>query len=406
MSADFVFAEFGIAADDDQVTDLHQPCSSTVQTDDSGTWLTGDGVGGQSAANVAAATVLANAATNLNTASTIVKRDASGNFSAGTITATFSGNGSGITGLNINASNITGTLPVANGGTGTVTGSITGTGALTFAAGGTNQNVTITPSGTGYTILNGNVGIGTTIPGYKLDVNGTSNFANTVNLPGTSIITSTGTIGIGTTSPSAPLHVAATSSQSVSGLFGYYLQGTYGINGATTTSSVSIIAAGSIVSSSGGFLATSDQRLKEDIQDISEEKMLTFLNKSRPVYFKWKDSKYNEYGFIAQDLIRLGLSDMINPIPDETNKHLVENIENDGFINPEGVKFTVNYNQLIALTTQAIKYVYNQHDQLVERVNSHDITLKETDKEIQALKKENSDIKARLDQIEMLFQSK
>ena len=97
---------------------------------------------------------------------------------------------------------------------------------------------------------------------------------------------------------------------------------------------------------------------------------------------------------------------MINPIPDETNKHLVENIENDGFINPEGVKFTVNYNQLIALTTQAIKYVYNQHDQLVERVNSHDITLKETDKEIQALKKENSDIKARLDQIEMLFQSK
>lgn len=363
-------------------------------------------VGGQSSANVAAATFLANAATNLNTASTIVKRDASGNFSAGTITATFSGNGSGITGLNINASNITGTLPVSNGGTGTVTGSITGTGALTFAAGGTNQNVNITPSGTGYTILNGNVGIGTTIPGYKLDVSGTSNFANTMNLPGTSVITSTGTVGIGTTSPSAPLHVAATSSQTVSGLFGYYLQGTYGINGATTTSSVSIIAAGSIVSSSGGFLATSDQRLKEDIQDISEEKMLTFLNKSRPVYFKWKDSKDNEYGFIAQDLIRLGLSEMINPIPDETNKHLVENIENDGFINPEGVKFTVNYNQLIALTTQAIKYVYNQHDQLVERVNSHDITLKETDKEIQALKKENSDIKTRLDQIERLFQSK
>ena len=37
-------------------------------------------VGGQTAANVAAATVLANAATNANTASTIVKRDASGEF--------------------------------------------------------------------------------------------------------------------------------------------------------------------------------------------------------------------------------------------------------------------------------------------------------------------------------------
>ncbi len=45
-------------------------------------------VGGQTAANVASGAVLANAATNLNTASTIVRRDASGNFSAGTVTLT------------------------------------------------------------------------------------------------------------------------------------------------------------------------------------------------------------------------------------------------------------------------------------------------------------------------------
>ncbi len=43
-------------------------------------------VGGQTAANVASGAVLANAATNLNTTSTIVRRDASGNFSAGTVT--------------------------------------------------------------------------------------------------------------------------------------------------------------------------------------------------------------------------------------------------------------------------------------------------------------------------------
>jgi len=62
-------------------------------------------------------------------------------------------------------------IAVAHGGTGTSTGSITGTGALTFTAGGTNENVTLTPSGTGYTILNGNVGIGTTSPGtYKLNI--------------------------------------------------------------------------------------------------------------------------------------------------------------------------------------------------------------------------------------------
>ena len=45
-------------------------------------------VGGQTAANVVAATVLANAATSANTASTIVRRNASGNFSAGAISVT------------------------------------------------------------------------------------------------------------------------------------------------------------------------------------------------------------------------------------------------------------------------------------------------------------------------------
>lgn len=44
-------------------------------------------VGGQTAANVAAGTALANAATSANTANTIVKRGASGEFSAGAVSA-------------------------------------------------------------------------------------------------------------------------------------------------------------------------------------------------------------------------------------------------------------------------------------------------------------------------------
>jgi trimeric autotransporter adhesin len=51
-------------------------------------------VGGQTAANVASATIAALAATSANTASTIVARDSSGNFSAGTITATLIGGAS------------------------------------------------------------------------------------------------------------------------------------------------------------------------------------------------------------------------------------------------------------------------------------------------------------------------
>ena len=51
-------------------------------------------VGGSSASNVHSAELAANAATNVNTASTIVKRDSSGNFSAGTITASVIGSAS------------------------------------------------------------------------------------------------------------------------------------------------------------------------------------------------------------------------------------------------------------------------------------------------------------------------
>ena len=87
---------------------------------------------------------LINSATDANTASTIVKRDASGNFSAGTISATFSGTGSSIT--SINGSNISsGTvafarLPLADG---TNPGAMT-SAHYTLVNGATNANTAST----------------------------------------------------------------------------------------------------------------------------------------------------------------------------------------------------------------------------------------------------------------------
>ena len=70
-----------------------------------GTYLTGTSYNGGTAVT---ATV---DATSANTASKVVARDASGDFSAGTITATLSGN----------ATNVSGTVALANGGTGETT---------------------------------------------------------------------------------------------------------------------------------------------------------------------------------------------------------------------------------------------------------------------------------------------
>jgi hypothetical protein len=66
------------------------------------------------------AAILSNAATSANTANTIVKRDASGNFSAGTITANLSGNATTAT-TATTAGNVSGTVAIANGGTGQTT---------------------------------------------------------------------------------------------------------------------------------------------------------------------------------------------------------------------------------------------------------------------------------------------
>jgi uncharacterized protein YjbI with pentapeptide repeats len=84
----------------------------------------------------------ATTATKDNTPSTIVARDASGNFTAGTITANLTGNVTG--NISGTAANVTGTVAVGNGGTGatSLTGMVKGTGttAMTAATAGTDYS--------------------------------------------------------------------------------------------------------------------------------------------------------------------------------------------------------------------------------------------------------------------------
>jgi hypothetical protein len=96
---------------------------------------------------------IVNAATNSNTVSTIVKRDASGNFSAGTITANLTGNATTAT----TAGSISGTLAVANGGTG-VTAS-TGSGSVVLS---TSPSLTGTPTAVTATVETNTTQIATT----------------------------------------------------------------------------------------------------------------------------------------------------------------------------------------------------------------------------------------------------
>ncbi|MHA8084255.1 tail fiber domain-containing protein [Aquirufa antheringensis] len=262
-----------------------------------------------------------------------------------------------------NASNVTGTVAVANGGTGTSTGSITGSGALTFTAGGTNQNIILNPSGTGYTLLNNSVGLGTNTPVDRLDVRsamsvneikfrGTDGgddsdpyrlrkikigdlnelqlhlnddwnerfafYGNSCLYGGCSEYSPTlyhyfrsdgnayhaGNVGIGTTSPSAPLHVATSVSQYVS-VYGYLNQNqAQGAYTANTNVYYSIVADQRIRCPE--FNAISDVRIKKDILKLNTGNTLSELNKLQVVNYAYIDQLANgnktKTGFIAQEV--------------------------------------------------------------------------------------------------------
>lgn len=93
--------------------------------------------------------------TNLTVTNTIT---GSVSGSAGSLSGTYTFWGQSFNGTQ----NVSGNL--------TSVGNITGSSGITITAGGSNQNIVLTPSGTGYTLLNGSVGIGNSTPNNKLTI--------------------------------------------------------------------------------------------------------------------------------------------------------------------------------------------------------------------------------------------
>ncbi len=180
----------------------------------------------------------------------------------------------------------------------------------------------------------GNVGIGTTTPSQKLDVNGIiqskdgTNSDGNLFLGGQNVslrssyvnnvlgiyttdterirINGSGYVGIGTTDPSYPLHVA--SFRTATNDPGYYFNSL--TSSLTYTGSaertIGIYCAHNILTNNA-FVAVSDLRIKENIKEIPHS--LDLVRKLRPVSYNKIDKIENggrtEFGFIAQEVEKI-----------------------------------------------------------------------------------------------------
>jgi hypothetical protein len=195
----------------------------------------------------------------------------------------------------------------------TTTSNFLNIGGLIF---GTNVS---TSSGV---ISTGNVGIGTTVPQNKLDVNGgmaVGSYAGVNIAPSNGLIIS-GNVGIGTTNP---------------GAYQLYVNGT--------------------AYSTGGWQQPSDTRLKNILGNIQNP--LEKLMNLNGVIFTWKKDEFPNKGF--PEGVHFGLT------AQEVEKVLPEIIREDN----EGYK-TISYDELVPVLIEAIKEQQEKIKNLEERIKN------------------------------------
>ncbi|MFZ9595602.1 MAG: tail fiber domain-containing protein [Bdellovibrionia bacterium] len=99
-------------------------------------------------------------------------------------------------------------------------------------------------------------------------------------------------------------------------------------------------------------VSTSDRRLKEEIEPISEATAQQFLERSNPVSFRWKKNQKKTYGFIAQDWLAAEFPLLVHPEPAPEMK---EERDPTGIISPAQTVFTIRPSQTQVLLLAATK---------------------------------------------------
>lgn len=170
-------------------------------------------------------------------------------------------------------------------------------------------------------------------------------------------------IGLGAVASSWRLEVG-TNTQNVSS-YGYLNSGgSIGFSGSSGNVSFSAYFQGRIAVQ-GEVDVLSDQRLKSNIRDVTNEEATNFIEKCKPKHYVFDNGHGGEqqYGYIAQDIAKAGLD---NLIVCREKKGLYELVDSDGFVSPRDTEFTVTYQKICTILH---KYILMQDDQIKKNTN-------------------------------------
>ncbi|MDG0815777.1 tail fiber domain-containing protein [Bdellovibrio svalbardensis] len=244
---------------------------------------------------------------------------------------------------------------------------------IAFHTGGANERMRIDSSG--------NVGINITNPTNKLDVGGLSQSGSYSTSDGARF--HEGNLGINFGGNDAGTFGWIQGTNAGTGAANIVMQrfgGSVGIG--TTTPGYKLDVQGGGVNASGGYTQTSDIRLKTNVEYLQSKDSLEKISSLRGIHYDWKDQTKlgtdRQIGLIAQDVEKV--------FPEAVKKN------SEGFL-------SVSYSNLVAPVIEAIKELFKNSEHQARAIAS-------VQAENEKLKQENAEIKARLEKIEKVLNSK